>query len=295
MFYIMAGNMKKTTPLRAAFITLLILFIPAARLGAKEGLNADAGFRIIYAEDENVLQNYYRVFAGAGWSSEYYNVKVSYDRWISYAVTDELLNTLEINIHQPELSVTLYPSDELSIDAAYSCFSGDSSYAAHRVDGGVFVDMEDYDFAADLSYKDTRYDFPAEINNSSLAAGVELSFDINDRASWDFSYEYTRTDYSTFGNIYAKHTLRTGFVYISSINLFFMGGLSGGADSSDVFSLMADAGITVKLYDHVRLSGIYMFTADFYETSTGGGGPSSGSTISSDISHTGSVSVSLYL
>lgn len=291
----------KTSIILHTAVLLLLLSIPLQQLKAKEGFNAEAGLKIIYAKDENILQNYYKPFAVTGWSADYYDVYVSYNRWLSYAVTDELLNTMEINIHQPGIEATLYTGDIVSIDAGYSYFSGDSSYKANRFDGGILIDLEKTDISADFSYKDTTYDFPGEIHNISSSAGAELSFDINSKASWDISYEFSRTDYSTFGYVYRKHTLRTGIVYISSVNLFFMGGLSGSADSADVVSAMFDAGITFRVLDHVKVSGIYMFTADFKETESvvsgggsGGGTSSTSSTIESDVSHTGSISVSLY-
>ena len=289
-------SMKKVTRKTAVLFSLLILFISAMRLYARDGINANAGFKIIYAKDENVLQNYYRAFAGAGWSDDYFDVYASYNRWISYSVTDELLNTMDVNIHQPALELAVYLSDSVSLDAGYSFFSGDSSYSAQMVEGGFLLDLEDSDISADFMYKDTHYYFAGDICNSSFSAGAELSVDINDKASWDIAYEFTRTDYSTFGNVYTRHTLRAGLVFISSVNCFVMGGFSGSADSANVVSAMFDAGLTVKLYDHVKLSGIYMFTADFYQSSAAsGGGPSAGSAIESEISHTGSISVSLYL
>lgn len=278
-------------------ITMLTSLLSTSLLYAKEGLNATGGIKLIYAEDENVLQKYYKPFAGVGWSDDIYEINVSYCRWISYAVTDELLNTKEIGIHQPGLEVSLCPAEIISLDMGYSYFTGDSSYTAHRFEGGLLFDLQTTDISFDYSWKRCRYDFGISIENTSQNAAAELSFDITDSLSWDIAYDYERTDYKTYGYIYNKHTVRGGLVYVMSANCFILGGISGSADSSDVTSAMADAGFTLKLYDHVKIGTIYMFTADFSEkTVSGSGGPGSSTTsIETDVSHTGSISISLYL
>ena len=157
-------------------------------------------------------------------------------------------------------------------------------------------DLEKSDISFDYSFKNSMYDFVVTIENTTHNAGAELSFDISDSLSWDMAYNYDRTDYKTFGYIYDKHTVRGGLLYIMSKDCFILGGISGSMDSSEVAGVMADAGITLKMYDHVKASAIYMFTAEFLERTVSGGGPGSSTTsIETDLSHTGSVSISLYL
>lgn len=276
---------------------MLTLFLSTSLLYAKEGFNATGGIRLIYAEDENVLQNYYKPFAGIGWSDDFFDVNASYYRWISYSVTDELLNTKEIGIHQPGLELSICPGDMISLDLGYSYFTGDSLYTAHRIEGGLLLDLERTDLSFDYSYKVSEYDFGINIETSSHNAAAELSFNITDSLSWDIAYDYERIDYTTYGYLYNKHTVRGGLLYIISQDCFILGGISAGVDNNDVVSAMADAGFTLKLYDHLKLGAIYMFTAEFSEkTVSGGGGPGSSTTsIVADASHTGSISVSLYL
>jgi hypothetical protein len=277
-------------------ITMLTAFISTSQLYAKEGLNAGGGIKLVYADDENVLQKYIKPFAFIGWSDDLFDVNASYYRWISYSITDELYNTSEIDIHQPGLNLTLYPGDTASFDLGYSYFTGDSSYTAHRLEGGVMFDFEKSDVSFDYSWKATRYNFIITIENTTQNAAAELSFDINDSLSWDIAYDYDRTDYETYGYVYDKHTVRGGLLYIMSKDCFILGGLSGSVDSSDVISAMADAGFTIKFYDHVKLGAIYMFTAEFVENTVSGGGPGSSSTsIDASIIHTGSISFSLFL
>lgn len=277
-------------------LTMLTLFLSTSLLYAKEGFNATGGIRLIYAEDENVLQNYYKPFAGIGWSDDFFDVNAAYYRWISYSVTDELLNTKEIGISQPGLELSIYPGDMISLDLGYSYLTGDSSYTAHRVEGGLLVDMETTDLSFDYSFKVCEYSLGIIIENSSQNAAAELSFDITDSLSWDIAYDYERIDYTTYGYIYNKHTVRGGLLYIISRDCFILGGISASVDNNDVAGAMADAGFTLKLYDHLKLGAIYMFTAEFSEKTVSGGGPgSSTTTIEADVIHTGSISVSLYL
>lgn len=276
-----------------------MLLLRVSSLYAEDGLNASAGMKFIYAKDENVLQEYYKPFAVIGWSDEFFDINASYYRWMSYSVTDELLNTKEVDINQPELEVSVYPLDLLSIDLGYSFYSGDSSYRAQRIAAGLMLDFETTSLSLDYSYKPTEYEFGVIIKNLSQNAAVELSMDITDSLSWDLGYDYEWTDYKTYGYTYGKHTARTGLLYIISLDCFLMGGLSGSADSSDVVSATLDAGITIKLFDHIKIGAIYVFTAEFSEITTsgssGGGGSTTSSSIDTSITHTGSLSVSLYL
>ncbi|HQO39822.1 MAG TPA: hypothetical protein PK986_05070 [Spirochaetota bacterium] len=275
---------------------VLTAFLSTSLLYAKDGLNAGGGFKFIYAEDENVLQKYFKPFAYAGWADDFFDVNASYYRWISYSITDELLDTREIDIHQPGLGLSFYPGDVTSVDIGYSYFTGDSSYRAHRFEAGLMLDLEKSDISFDYSFKKNMYDFVINIENIIQNAAAELSFDINDSISWDLAYDYDRTDYKTFGYIYDKHTVRTGLLYIKSKNCFILGGISGSADSSNVASFMADAGFTLKLYDHVKLAAIYMLTLEFVKNTVSGGGPgSSTSAIDTSVINTGSISISLYL
>lgn len=275
---------------------MLTAFLSTSLLYAKEGLNATGGIKIIYAEDENVLQKYFKPFAVAGWSGDLFDVNASYYRWISYTVTDELLNTREIDIHQPGIEVSLYPGDITSLDLGYSYFTGDSSYTAHRLEAGLMFDLEKSDISFDYSMKSCRYDFGATIENISQNAAAELSFDISESLSWDLAYDYERTGYTSYGYIYNKHTVRGGLLYIMSQDCFILGGISGSVDSNDVAGAMADAGLTLKLYDHVKLAAIYMLTMEFVENTVSGGGPgSSASSIDTSVVHTGSISISLFL
>ncbi len=273
-----------------------VSFLSNSLLYAKDKFNATGGIKLVYAEDENVLQKYFKPFASIGWSDDLFDVNASYYRWISYSITDELFNTREIDIHQPGLDLSFYPGNITSIDLGYSYFKGDSSYTAHRVEAGFLLDLETIDISFDYSYKSTMYDFGVNIENTSQNGAVELSFDLSDTLSWDIAYDYDRTDYKTFDYIYDKHTFRGGLLYIMSQDCFILGGLSGSVDSSDIISAVADVGFTIKLYDHVKLGAIYMFTVEFSEKTVSGGGPgSSTTTIEADANHTGSVSVSLYL
>lgn len=281
---------------RIMIITMLAFFFGTSLLYAKEGLNATGGIKLIYAEDENVLQKYFKPFVAAGWSDDLFDVNASYYRWISYTVTDELLNTREIDIHQPGIDVALYPCEITSLELGYSYFTGASSYTAHRLEAGLMFDLEKSDISFDYSLKKGRYDFGITIENVSQDAGAEFSFDISESLSWDIAYNYERTDYKSYGYIYNKHTVRGGLLYIMSQGCFFLGGISGSVDSNDVASVMGDAGLTLKLYDHVKLGAIYMLTMEFVENTASGGGPGSSATsVETSIIHTGSVSISLYL
>lgn len=284
--------------IRAISAILFFSFFATVPLYAVEGLNASAGFKYIYSKDENVLQDYYKIFSGAGWSGDLFDTNAAYYRWISYSVTDQLLNTKEIGIHQPEFEISVNPGDIISLDLGYSFFTGDSSYTAHRYSSGLLLDFEKTDLSVDYSFKECEYEFGAVIRNLSHNAGAELSLDITDDLSWDVAYNYERTDYRAYGYVYNKHTGRIGLLYIISVNCFIMGGVSGSRDSSDVVSAMADAGLTVKLYDHVKLGAIYMFTAEFYRSTTSetaGPGSKSETSLEADVNHTGSISISLYL
>lgn len=269
---------------------------------AENGVNGSSGFKMIYSEDEDVSQKYYKPFAVIGWSGEAFDISASYYRWISYSISDELFNTREIGINQPGADITIFAGNVLSISGGYSYLNGNSSYTAHKVTGEIVLDFEGIDISADSSMKNTEYDFNGTIKNSAFTAGGEISFDITDSFSWDIGYQHEYTDYKTYGYIYTKNSGRIGILGAPAENFFCIGGITGSSDSDGVRSAAFDAGITLKLFRHLKLSGAYMFTAEFINldelSSSSGRRKSSTTSVSSStetrILHTGNIAVSLY-
>ncbi len=270
---------------------VLISTIPAA---AKDGIYGSAGSKFIYSKDESISQTYYKPFTVIGWQGNIFDISVSYYRWISYSITDALLNSNEININQPGADLTIYAGDIFSISGGYSYMSGESSYAAHKATGEIMLDFETIDITADSSIKNTEYDFNGIIKNTSITAGGEISFDINDNFSWDIGYQREFTDYKTYGYTYSKNSGRIGIIAAPDKNLFFMSGVTGGSDSDDIITAAFDAGLTVKIFEHLKLSAAYMLTADFISSTTSSKKGSSTTSTDTQISHTGNISVSLY-
>ncbi|PKL18737.1 MAG: hypothetical protein CVV49_04780 [Spirochaetae bacterium HGW-Spirochaetae-5] len=177
--------------------------------------------------------------------------------------------------------------------------SGDASYSAHKFSGDIVLYLDNIDISADSSVKNTEYNFNGTIESSAVTAGGEISFNITDSFSWDLGCLYEYTDYITYGYTYTKNSIRAGIVTVPVNNLFMIFGASGGRDSDKISSTSFDAGLTVKLFEHVKLSAAYMFSADFISSesiSSSGGRRSSSSSKSTDteITHTGNVAVSLY-
>jgi hypothetical protein len=269
---------------------------------AENGVNGSSGIKMIYSEDEEVSQKYYKPFAVIGWSDEMFDISASYYRWVSYSISDELFNTREIEINQPGADITISAGNVLSISGGYSYMSGSSSYTARKVTGEIILDFAGIDISADSSIKNTEYDFNGTIKNSAITAGGEISFDITDSFSWDIGYQREYTDYKTYGYIYTKNSGRIGILAAPAENFFCISGITGSSDSDGVRSAAFDAGVTLKLFKHLKLSGAYMFTAEFIDldelSSTSGRRKSttasSGSTTETRIIHTGNIAVSLY-
>lgn len=280
-------------------MTAILIFISSAWTYAADGIYGSAGLRLIYSEDENVSQDYYKAFTSMGWQNDMIDLSASYNRLISYTISDELYNNMEININQPGVELTIYAGDLFSLSGGYSYLSGDASYSAHKFSGDIVLYLDIIDISIDSSVKNTEYDFNGTIENSAVTAGAEISFDITDNLSWDLGYLYEYTDYITYGYTYTKNSIRAGIVTVPVSNLFLIFGASGGRDSDKISSASFDAGLTLKLLKHVKLSAAYMFTADFINSeslSSSGGkrGSSSSSSTNTEISHTGNVAVSLY-
>lgn len=276
-------------------ILLAISALPAFALeGILEDMYGSAGFKVIYSKDEDVLQNYYKLFAVLGWQNDLVNISTSYFRWMSYSVTDELLNTKDIDINQPGIEVTVYAGEMISFSGEYSLMTGDSSYMAHEITGEIVIDLENIDISAYSSYKNTEYKYSGTINNSDVTAGGEISFDITDNLSWDIGYQYENTEYKTFGYTYTKNSGRIGIVAFPLKNIFFLTGITGGIDSGDVISADFDAGFTIKLYEHCRISVSYMLTGEFSSTSSSGERGRSSTSAKTEVSHTGNISTSFY-
>ena len=280
-------------------ITVMLLLISSASSYAADGIYGSAGLRTIYSEDEDVSQSYYKAFTSIGWQSDVIDLSASYNRWIRYSISDELYNSREISIDQPGADLTIYAGDLFSFSGGYSYLSGDSSYSAHKVSGEAVLYLEEIDISIDSTLKNTEYNFNGIIKNSSITAGGDISFNITDSFSWDLGYLYEYTDYITYGYIYTKNSIRAGILTVPVKNLFLMFGAAGGSDSDKVLTASFDAGLTLKLFEHVKLSAAYMFTADFISSdslSTSGGkrSSSSSSTTDTEISHTGNIAVSLY-
>ncbi|PKL18736.1 MAG: hypothetical protein CVV49_04775 [Spirochaetae bacterium HGW-Spirochaetae-5] len=73
-------------------ITAILILISSAWTYAEEGIYGSAGLRAIYSEDEDVSQNYYKAFTSMGWQNDLIDLSASYNRWISYSISDELYN-----------------------------------------------------------------------------------------------------------------------------------------------------------------------------------------------------------
>lgn len=280
-------------------ITAMLFILPAFKAYAFEGTYGSAGFRTIYSEDEEVSQKYYKAFTSLGWQNEIVDLSASYNRWISYSISDELYNSMEISINQPGADLTIYVGDMVSVSGGYSYMSGDSSYISHKVTGEAALYLENIDLYVDSSLKKTEYNFNGIIKKSDFTAGSEISFNITDTFSWDLGYLYEYTDYITYGYTYTKNSLRAGILTVPVKNFFMMCGVTGGKDSDNVITASMDAGVTLKLFEHVKLSAAYMFNADFISSSTsstssGKRGTSSSSTTDTELSHTANAAVSLY-
>jgi len=281
---------------------MLLLFMIVSPVSAKDGVQGSAGFKMIFSEDEDVSQHYYKPFVKFGWSGEYIDISASYNRWISYTITDALYNEREIDINQPGADLSVYAGDIFSISGGYSYMTGSSSYTAHKYTGDIMLDFESFDISADASLKNAEYEFNGTIKNSYVTAGGEISFNTAERLSWDISYLYEYTDYKTYGYTYTKNSGRLGIVAVPLDILYFIGGVAGGKDSDDIKSAALDAGFTLKLYSHVKISAAYMLTAEFITSDStsvrsGRRGTSTTSTSTKtelDYSHTGNIGASLY-
>lgn len=291
--------MKRTVKNIVMAVLLLIFTIPAA---AKDGVYGSAGLKLIVSDDENISQQYTKSFAIMGWQNEMFDASVSYNRWMNYSISDELLNSKEININQTGVDFTIYAGDMLSLSGGYSYLNGTSSYVAHRAAGDIIFDFDGIDISFDSSVKDTEYYFNGMIKNTSIITGGEISFDITENYFLDLGYIYEYTDYETYGYVYTKNSGRIGILAIPASSFFSLSGVSAGSDSDNINSAGFDAGLTIKLFKHLKLSAAYMLTAEFItsesETTTSGRRKSTAtSSISStytDISHTGNISISLY-
>ncbi len=266
---------------------------------AQNDINGSAGFKIIDSKDENISQHYYKPFTELGWSGDSFNISASYYRWISYSVTDGLLNTKDIDINQTGAELSLYSGDIFILSGGYEYFAGDSSYSAHKFTGEFIVDFQTFEISIDSSLKNAEYEFNGTIKKSFLTAGGEISFDINEKFSWDLGYQHESTDYKTYGYTYTKNSIRAGIFTMPLKKFFFLTGVTGSEDSDRINSLAFDAGLSLKLFDHLKLSTGYMLTADFITSesvSTFGGGrrTSRKSSASTEISHTWNLSVSTY-
>lgn len=283
-------------------LIILILLIKVFPALAQEGTYGSAGLKSVYTKDDYTSLNYYKPFAKLGWAGEVIDLSASYYRWISYSINDAVFNTTEININQPEAELTVYAGDVLSMSGGYSFMSGSSSYTAHRFTAGFVLDFESIDISVDSSIRNTEYQFNGTIKNSAVTAGGEISFDINDCLSWDAGYQHEYTDYETFGYTYTKNIFRLGIVAVPVKKMFFLAGISGGEDSDKTKTGSLDAGLTLKLFDHLKLSAAYMLTVDFVTSSStstkmGRRGTSSSTTTSKTetyISHTGNFEISTF-
>lgn len=286
-------KIKPVNIITAVFISLLITNADAA-----DGIYGSAGVRSIYSEDEQSVQQYYKPFASIGWQNDAVDINASYNRWISYTITDELYNSSEIDLNQAIINITYYAGDMFSFSGGYSLYAGESSYSAYKVNGEATLYLDDMDICLDGSIKNTDYDFNGSISNSAITGGSEISFDITDNFSWDLGYQYEYTDYKTYGYTYARNSLRAGVAASPLSNIFLLGGITTARDSDDIISAALDAGLTLKLYDHIKVSAAYMLTAEYSSsgsiTKSGGGGGTSSTTASVEISHTGSIAISLY-
>lgn len=279
---------------------LFLLLLYMSPVSAKDGMYGEAGLKVIYSKDEEVSQHYYKPFGRIGWSGDYIDISASYYRSIDYSITDADFNKREINIDQPGADITIYAGDIFNILCGYSFLSGDSSYTAHRYTGEVLLDFDSFDITVDSSLKNAEYEFNGKIKNSYITGGAEISIDVTESFSWDIGYLHEYTDYKTYGYIYSKNSMRIGIVAAPAKSFYFMSGITGGNDSDNIKSAAFDAGFSVKLPEHLKISAAYMCTAEFITSDsssvTGGrrGGASSTSSIETDISHTGNISVSLY-
>lgn len=291
--------MKRSFSIIFAILSIFFALLP---IYSKEGFYGSTGGKVVFSRDENVSQRYYKPFVTLGWAGGIIDLSMSYYRLISYSITDYNFNEKEVDINQPELSLSLELGDTVTLSGAYSYLSGDSSYSANKYDGDISLDFESFTFLASTAFQNTNYSFNGDVENSYRSFYGELSHDFTEFFSCDVSYLYENTDYKSFGYEYSKQTARAGVVALPGDNLYLIGGISGGVDSDKIKSLSVDVGFILKLFEHIKITASYMLTADFVSVSSDtstyggrrGGGSTSSSTTEINYFHTGSIGLSLY-
>lgn len=262
-------------------LSLIFLATPSLNAEEKSLVGFDIGIKGYYSSGVSSSNFYYKPFADAIFYLPVVEIKPGFARYQHYQLTDGIGNYYYAGINQPGCSFSIDATDDLNIDAGYKYSFGDYDYSGHDYFADVSYDFEVITVSAGFEGTKNKYkvnSIEIDTNGYVLSAGIEYS--ISDSLSIDGGYDYSTIYFKNLDYSYTTNIFRLGILPQISKGLFIMCGISGGFDNADYIITGADVGISLKLFNMVKLSISYMgnyYIAPSSDTSTTTSSKKSGS------------------
>lgn len=261
----------------------------------------NGGVKFITNKDEDSSSYYYKPYAGFGFMFSYADINFNYYRWQSYTVPDVSGNEKKINLNEPELKVSLYAGDIVTIDGGGRYKFGDVSYKELGFNGAVDFTFSSFSFGGGYSRVTGNYSFNGDNKTIEDTIECDVSKDILETLSIDLSYEWNKVTYDSYGFDLKTNSVRLGLFGWPKDWFSWFTGAGFGYDSDETMSPCFDAGLIFKVKGMVKLTASYSFNCDISDsttstgtTGTGKNGGGSSTSYDTSLSHTVVVSASLY-
>jgi hypothetical protein len=227
---------------------------------------------------------YGRYFIQAGYSGSFVELALNGTFYQHYQLTDGAGTYEYINFTQGTGELRLFPFEVLELAGAFRYSDGGLSYKAAEYSFEAELSPDPIGITGGYSRKSEEYAFNGvSYKNEYATITIEFRYEFTDFSGADAEYTRSSTRFENVDIEYVKNTGRLGGHSRMFNSLLFLAGASCGTDSADYMIYGADAGFTLKLFDHIKLTAVAAYTyyqAPAASSSTGGGhgtGSSSGS------------------
>jgi len=288
------------------FITHILIFICTINAYSADKPNKyAAGVKTTVSSGMTDSYIYYQPFLSAKIYLDRFTFSPIAARIQDYQLTDGNGNYEYVNINKAGTSLSYEINDTFEVSGGYYYNSGDASYILHDIYGELYYDTDDYGISGAYTIRNSGYNVNTmDISESLKIINIDYSYYPDDKSSLDLSYEYKSTDISNSSSLFTVSTIRGGYSTLVSDSGSFLAGLNIGRDSADYTILGVDAGISVKMFENLKLSVFYLGSYSAPDllvtkksgTKGGGGSPFMDPSKSGDavISHTVSAGAEIY-
>jgi hypothetical protein len=256
----MSSNLQKSSGLKIIISAILFytFIIINGSASAQENKYA-AGIKVHSSSGMTDSYIYYQPYISAKIYLDQFTLSPIAARLQDYQLTDGNGNYEYVNINKAGTSLAYDFNDNIELSGGYYYNSGGSSYFLHDLFGEIFYDTEKYGLTGGYTRRNSGYTVNlADIKETASIINFEYSYYPDDRSSLDLSYEYKYTAVTGTSDYFTVDTIRGGYSTLLSDTSSILAGINIGKDSADNTILGIDAGVAVKMFDHLKITVFYL-------------------------------------